>query len=200
MWNLIPSRKPHRVESNQKTFVKRGCLRISLQKIPPLSLLPSSFEWLAWQENLLSTHAQTLYESFQQSIDSVVFPNLGSPTGCSLIVDSICGHPRFFAEGTWLLTRHDQPVGTVQALLNEQNDCGLIQNIGVVPTYRGYGFGRMLLLKVLHAFRCQGMVQAQLEVTMKNHIALNLYYSLGFRQHKIVYREVTPVQGEQLSI
>ncbi|MCX7666945.1 MAG: GNAT family N-acetyltransferase, partial [Gemmataceae bacterium] len=91
-------------------------------------------------------------------------------------------------------------VGMVQALLNEQNDCGLIQNIGVVPTYRGYGFGRMLLLKVLHAFRCQGMVQAQLEVTMKNHIALNLYYSLGFRQHKIVYREVTPVQGEQLSI
>lgn len=204
MWNLIPSRKRSDEQPPQPTFVKRGCLRISLNDLPAIPSIPPSFEWVAWDENqqdsLREAHAKTLFKSFQQSIDSIVFPNLGNPTGCALIVDSICGHPYFCEEGTWLLTRMGEPVGTVQALLNADASLGMIQNIGVIPELRGYGLGKILLLKLLHTLRDKGIHSAQLEVTMKNHIALNLYYTLGFRRRRILYREVNPLETATYSI
>ncbi len=200
MWNLIPSRKRSEDQPPQPTFIKRGCLRIALNNLLPIPPVPPSFEWVAWHDDLREAHAKTLFESFQQSIDSIVFPNLGNPSGCALIVDSICGHPHFCEEGTWLLTRKGEPVGTVQALLNPDASLGMIQNIGVIPEYRGYGLGKILLLKLLHALRDKGIHSAQLEVTMKNHIALNLYYALGFRRRRILYREVSPSENETYSI
>ena len=64
---------------------------------------------------------------------------------------------------------------------------GEIISIGVVPDYRGQGFGRQLLRKVEAEFRTAGVLELLLEVAETNVLALRLYKSLSF---KIVGRRI----------
>ncbi|MCA9172125.1 MAG: GNAT family N-acetyltransferase [Planctomycetales bacterium] len=79
--------------------------------------------------------------------------------------------------------------GTIQGIADEQR-CGGIQNLGVIPEHRGLGLGRLLLLKALEGFWLAGLQRASLEVTAQNVAAINLYRNLGFRRVKTVYKAV----------
>ena len=67
---------------------------------------------------------------------------------------------------------------------------GAIQNVGVVPAWRGRGIGEALVLQALHGFHWAGMVRGLLEVTAQNEIAQRLYRRLGFRRTKTLYKAV----------
>ena len=54
---------------------------------------------------------------------------------------------------------------------------GGVQNLGVVPEYRGLGIGRALLLKALDGFALMGARRAFLEVTASNESAVRMYRS-----------------------
>lgn len=79
--------------------------------------------------------------------------------------------------------------GTIQGIGDDQS-CGCIQNLGVIPGHRGAGLGRSLLLKALEGFWQAGYPLASLEVTAQNVLALDLYRKLGFRRVKTVYKAV----------
>ena len=68
---------------------------------------------------------------------------------------------------------------------------GAIQNVGVVPGWRGCGVGRALVLKALHGFRAAGMRACYLEVTADNAPAVSLYRTLGFRCTRTHYKLAT---------
>jgi ribosomal protein S18 acetylase RimI-like enzyme len=88
-----------------------------------------------------------------------------------------------------LLADGDIGVGTVQGIA-DRIGAGGIQNLGIVPAYRGKGLGAALLLQALHGFRQSGLARATLEVTAQNETAIQMYRRLGFRFRKTLYRSV----------
>jgi ribosomal protein S18 acetylase RimI-like enzyme len=178
-------------------YFKRFRMEIDLNALGAPPTLPDGFHWLAWDESLLEVHAETKFQSFQDEIDALVFPSLSSRAGCSYLMREISRKPGFRSEATWLVSCGDDPCGTVQGV-RERSGLGAIQNLGVVPAFRGRGLGRALLLQALHGFVRAGLGRALLEVTAQNAAAIRLYRRLGFRCRKTLYKavEVNPALQE----
>jgi ribosomal protein S18 acetylase RimI-like enzyme len=170
------------------TYFKRYRMELRLADIAPLEM-PPGFLWIPWNRDLIDTHARVLYDSFHLEIDAKVFPSLGDLLGCHVLMQEICRKPFFIPEATWLIAAPDgTPVGTVQGL--QEHGRGAIQNVGVVPEYRGRGIGSALLLQALHGFRRIGLGVGSLEVTDQNGGAIRLYRRHGFRKTRTLYKPV----------
>jgi ribosomal protein S18 acetylase RimI-like enzyme len=175
------------------SYFKRFRMELDLAQVLPVPCLPASYAFLPWNDSLLQDHADTLYSSFRECIDSVVFPSLGNPPGCFCLMTEISRKSGFLPNATWLLGSTSGYCGTVQGVC-ELGGVGAIQNLGITPEYRGRGLGTLLLLQALNGFRNAGLNRALLEVTAQNEGAIRLYRRLGFRRLKTVYKAV-PVGG-----
>lgn len=80
-------------------------------------------------------------------------------------------------------------VGTVQGV-RDHGAIGAIQNVGVIPSYRGLGLGRALVRRALAGFYQAGLHRAYLEVTAENAAAVRLYREVGFKRAKTLYKAV----------
>jgi ribosomal protein S18 acetylase RimI-like enzyme len=192
------------------TYFKRYRMEADLRR-PPSGLanpsgtgllpgvLPAGFYWLPWNEQLRNAHAEVKALSFQDEMDANVFPCLGSLAGCRDLMTAIRERPGFCPQATWLAAAEVpqyEPSGlaagcvaTIQGVIDEYGFGG-IQNVGVVPEYRGRGLGRALMLKALAGFAAAGVRRAFLEVTARNEPAVRMYRALGFRCYRTVYRAV----------
>jgi GNAT superfamily N-acetyltransferase len=170
-------------------YFKRFKMDIDLQDAPPVPDLPDGYSWVSWDYSLLESHADVKYYSFQDEIDSCVFPSLASRQGCYYLMREISRKSGFLAEATWLVLCPEGYCGTVQGI-RERTGLGAIQNLGVMPLHRGRGLGKALMVQALHGFRRAGLGRALLEVTAQNDPAVRLYRSLGFRCRKTVYKAV----------
>lgn len=56
----------------------------------------------------------------------------------------------------------------------------LIVNVGILKTYRGNGYGKMLLLHLLHIMQCMSYKKVKIRVSYNNVVAMNLYSNIGF--------------------
>ena len=181
------------------SYLKR--FRMDLDLRGPLAgpQLPDGFYWLPWEDRLLELHADVKCASFDQELDCQLFPNLGHKSGCLGLMQAIRERDGFCPQATWLLANSDYCVGTVQGL-TDSSRCGAIQNIGVVPAYRGLGLGEALLLKALHEFQAVGMRRAYLEVTAQNTAAVKLYRKHGFRSFRTLYKVVVQAQPSPIGM
>jgi ribosomal protein S18 acetylase RimI-like enzyme len=179
-------------------YFKRFKMEIELYDAPPLPSLPDGFTLVAWDPSLVEPHADVKYLSFQEEIDSSVFPSLSTRHGCYYLMREISRKPGFLPEATWLVACAAGYCGTVQGV-RERTGLGAIQNLGVMPAYRGRGLGRALLVQALQGFRRRGLGRAILEVTAQNDAAVRLYRSIGFRCRKTVYKAVDTTQALQLA-
>ena len=171
------------------TYYKRFRMEIDLDGSPPPPLLPAPFRWVGWDEALLNSHAEVKYQSFRDEIDAHVFPCLGERNGCLRLMREIRRKPGFLAVSTWLIACPEGYCGTVQGVM-DRGPIGAIQNLGVVPAYRGQGLGRALVRQALEGFYQAGLRQAYLEVTAENSSAVQLYRGIGFRRSKTLYKAV----------
>jgi ribosomal protein S18 acetylase RimI-like enzyme len=159
------------------------------------SRLVPRFRFVAWDPSLLEVHAEVKYLSFRGEIDSLVFPCLGDLNGCKRLMQEISSKPGFLPEATWLVAgpfdRAVEPVycGTIQGIVDRAG-FGAIQNLGVLPEYRGLGLGRALMEQALEGFRRVGMRRGCLEVTAQNAPAIQLYRRIGFAKTKTIYKVV----------
>jgi hypothetical protein len=176
------------------SYFKRYRMEVDLPGLPSLRL-PDGFTCLPWGEDLLFTHADVLFGSFQGEIDSQVFPSLGDALGCRALMIEISRKGGFLPGATWLLSGPGGPCGSVQGI-RERSGVGAIQNLGILPAWRGRGLGQGLLLAALHGFRDAGLSKAVLEVTAENEPAVHLYRQLGFRKRKILYKAVPDPRSE----
>jgi ribosomal protein S18 acetylase RimI-like enzyme len=181
------------------TYFKRFKMELDLQSLPPVPPLPAGYRWVAWEESLLDAHAATMFGSFHEEIDAVVFPSLGDRTGSIALMHEIRRKPGFLAEATWLLATETGYCGCVQGL-RDHTGLGAIQNLGVVHEHRGRGLGSGLLLQALHGFGSAGLQRAWLEVTARNEGAIRLYQRLGFRRRKTLYKAVEVVTKSPLPL
>ncbi len=171
------------------TYFKRFRMELDLRSPPPPARLPDGFYWLPWDEALLDVHAEVKYLSFHRELDATVVPSLGFAQGCRDLMLAIRLRLGFCPQATWLVAGRDGCVGTVQGV-RDDDGLGAIQNLGVLPEYRGQGVGRALLLQALAGFRSAGVVRAFLEVTADNAGAVRMYRTLGFRCTRTVYRAI----------
>ncbi|MDP4550082.1 GNAT family N-acetyltransferase [Alkalihalobacillus macyae] len=81
---------------------------------------------------------------------------------------------------TFLAELNESVIGKVH--IEVQNGVGGIYGLGVLPDYRGKGFGRDILMKAVEKLREQQVQQIMLQVAVKNKKALNLYQSCGFQE------------------
>jgi ribosomal protein S18 acetylase RimI-like enzyme len=171
------------------TYFKRYRMEVDLYDVPPAPPLPDGFSWVPWHDTLLDLHADTKYQCFQDEIDAEVFPSLGSRPGCHRLMAEIRYRPGFVPEASWLVAGPAGVCGTVQGR-RERSGLGAIQNLGVLPAFRGRGYGTALLLQALQGFRRAGLGRGFLEVTARNEAAVRLYRRIGFRCRKTLYRAV----------
>src|SRR6516165_3771596 len=171
------------------TYYKRFRMEIDLEEAIATTALPSSFGWVSWEESLLEEHADVKYHSFLGEIDAFVFPCLGDRHGCRRLMCEIRRKPGFLPEATWLIACAGGYVGTIQGIM-DHGPIGAIQNVGVIPSYRGLGLGRALVRRALAGFCQAGLHRAYLEVTAENASAVRLYREVGFKRAKTLYKAV----------
>ena len=177
------------------TYYKRLRLEFELADARlPEPYLPAGFEWLPWSLKTLERHAITKYASFRSEIDSQIFPCLGARDGCLHLMSEIAQRATFVPEATWLICCRfadgtSDDCATIQGIV-QSGQWGAIQNVGVVPEYRGNGLGRALLLQCLKGFQQARVPRVYLEVTASNTAAVQLYRSVGFCLAKTTYKGV----------
>ncbi len=176
--------------TDRPTYHKRFRMERPLDRPLPPPPPPAGFHWQPWRDDLLDLFARVKHDSFAGEVDAVVFPNFASPAGCRELMRAIRGQRGFCRASTWLLVGPDGAVGTVQGVC-QPGRLGAVQNVGVLPGWRGLGLGRALVLKALHGFRASGMRAAYLEVTAANASAVGLYRRLGFRCSRTLYKLTT---------
>ena len=94
----------------------------------------------AWDESLIEQHAEVKYLSFLGEVDAHVFPCLGDRHGCRRLMCEIRRKPGFLPAATWLIAGARRVCGYVQGVM-DSGPIGAIQNVGVIPDYRGPGTG-----------------------------------------------------------
>jgi ribosomal protein S18 acetylase RimI-like enzyme len=172
------------------TYYKRFRMEIDLNGAITSAVLPRSFTWVPWDETLLEKHAEVKFRSFVGEVDAYVFPCLGDPVGCLRLMSEIRRKPGFLPGATWLVASVEGYVGAVQGVM-DQGPIGAIQNVGVLPSFRGQGLGRALVRRALAGFAQAGLQRAYLEVTAQNDGAVNLYRTVGFQRAKTLYKAVS---------
>jgi ribosomal protein S18 acetylase RimI-like enzyme len=170
------------------SYFKRYKIEVDLRELPSPSL-PGGYHFAGWRGDLLDVHAEILFGCFQQEIDAQVFPSLGDRQGSLCLMIEMSRKRGFLPEATWLLMSPAGPCGTVQGM-RERGGLGSIQNLGILPGWRGRGLGEALLLQALCGFRQMGLGRGLLEVTAQNDTAIRLYRRLGFRRAKTIYKAV----------
>jgi len=169
-------------------YYKRFRMEISLNGFAAPSL-PAPFYWKPWDDKLIDLHAEVKYRCFREEIDSNVFPCLATIAGCRRLMREIRRKPGFLPEATWLIASPAGYVATIQGAA-DRGHVGAIQNVGVIPEYRGRGLGRALVGRSLLGFVEVGLARAYLEVTAENAEAVRMYRSVGFRRARTLYKAV----------
>ena len=176
------------------SYYRRFRMEIDFQQVVlPEPSLPEGYSCVPWNRNLADRHASVKFESFKTEIDSKVFRCLSELQGCQRLMNDITTQKHFLPETTWLVSfcnseNHEyQDCATIQGV-RQTSVMGAIQNVGVIPTHRGMGLGRAIVLLSLQGFRQVGMRRVYLEVTAQNKAAVSLYRSLGFRLTRTMYK------------
>ena len=185
---IYPAARPVR-DAMAITYYKRFRMEVDLDRPVPPPFLPPSFWWVGWQEGFIDHHAEVKFLSFRDEVDSMVFPCLGDRLGCQRLMREIRRKPGFLPAATWLIACEEGYVAAVQGV-TDRGWVGSIQNLGVVPSFRGLGLGRALVRQCLGGFRGAGLRRACLEVTAENASAVRMYREAGFRKAKTLYRAV----------
>ena len=71
-------------------------------------------------------------------------------------------------------------IGKIDVSLNKHE--ASIYGFGVLPEYRGRGYGRQMLVQTIQDILATGQHHIVLEVATENKNALSLYQSCGFRE------------------
>jgi ribosomal protein S18 acetylase RimI-like enzyme len=71
-----------------------------------------------------------------------------------------------------------EPLGILR--LQEENEAIGIYGFGIIPDYRGRGYGRQMLEEAIRLVRSEGQKPIMLDVDTTNAPALSLYLSCGF--------------------
>jgi GNAT superfamily N-acetyltransferase len=159
----------------------------------PIPELPPEFQYIAWNSSMLEVHADIKHRGFRNDLDSRIFPTFRDYHRCVNLMKSISENPSFLPDATLVVANgHTDLFEYVACIQGMQlsREVGAVQNIAVLPDYRGRGIGRALLLKALHGFKKHGVRRVTLEVTEDNIPATKLYTRIGFKTFNVRFLQI----------
>lgn len=87
----------------------------------------------------------------------------------------------YYIEDLSIVMEYDNiPIGYGQ-IIKSKSEYTLV-NFGIIDGYRGNGFGKILLKRIINLAIDKNIEELYLRVSAKNNIAKNLYKSVGFRE------------------
>lgn len=93
-------------------------------------------------------------------------------------------HPETIGKSTLISTYQDTPIGFISWDPRKAPDLGIIGQNCILPDWRGYGFGKQQIEKVISFFK--SLDTASIQVTTDNHPffipAQRTYQSCGFKE------------------
>lgn len=148
--------------------------------VPPAADAPGNVQLLAYGPETHGLFEQAIAASYEQTLDC---PSL---SGMRAIEDVIAGHKAVgpFDPGLWtVVVEEGRPLGCL--LLSEVVSGGRRRSLelvylGLAPTARGRGLGRMLMSRTLAIAARRGFDVCTLAVDRANAPALKLYRRFGF--------------------
>lgn len=170
-------------------------MQIDLRSTPlPVAMLPLQFGWEPWRGERTAAHAAVLYEGFRGSLDAMYLRALSTLDGCHDLLTATSHHQFFVEEATWLSVYQPPrglplPVSTIQ-VIGSMARAARIQNLTVLPEFRGRGIARATLIRSLRSCRALGYELVELEVTALNTAAVELYRQVGFTMRRAFLHEV----------
>ncbi len=84
---------------------------------------------------------------------------------------------------TYIVRLKGAPIGKFGTVLEDNGV--YIRGVGVVPDYRGRGYGRQILTWAIHQMIAEGHTHLSLDVATENRNALSLYQSCGFHETNV---------------
>jgi ribosomal protein S18 acetylase RimI-like enzyme len=78
--------------------------------------------------------------------------------------------------------QHEEPIGSLRLFLMPDVSCVYINSFGVLPEYRGMGYGRQILAATIDMLMAENWKQICIEVNTENPRALSVYHACGFKQ------------------
>jgi mycothiol synthase len=101
-------------------------------------------------------------------------------------IEQLFSSPTYIPEGVILLNFNDEPIGTVQVCIDEDDKSATaIEMLSVHPGHRKKGLGRLLLRKSLEFSVSKNYNEIYLSVNAENERAVSLYLSEGFKKQRV---------------
>lgn len=139
----------------------------------------AEISWRKYDEFTETELADVILRTYEGTLDCPSMNDLRE------IADIISGHKRhgiFSPESWWLIDRGGHPCGCI--LVNDSHTTRVaeIVYLGVVPEYRGFAIGQLLLrYAAAQAYR-RGRKAVTLATDAENHYARRIYEVAGFRE------------------
>jgi len=95
---------------------------------------------------------------------------------------------KYNAPGTikfYIAEKGDRIIGKVNLQMSDGGTGG-IYGLGVLPEFRGKGYGRAILIFGIEKLKDAKATQVMLQVAAENGTALNLYKSCGFQETSVM--------------
>lgn len=173
------------------------CFDFGKTPLPEL-VLPDGFCTVPWNVSQIEPHADIIYQSFHNDYDGAVFPTFQQYDKCLSLMRAVAGTPFFLPAATLLIGysgENNTDSGLLQYVAGIQGmrhslEFGAVQNVSVLPEFRGRGLGRALILSALYGFRNAGCRKVTLECTAENYPAVKLYQNAGFEVIRVYLREI----------
>lgn len=85
---------------------------------------------------------------------------------------------------TYLIKLYNEVIGKIK--ISKDSNFAFISGFGIVPEYRGKGYGKEALIETLNNLNKDKIYDAELDVEIKNKKALNLYKDCEFKEQSIM--------------
>ena len=147
--------------------------------------LPVNFSFIPWKVEMLETIADLMAKDhfYPNHPDGYVFSQYGGFNGCKKLLEEISKNTfgEFHDEYTRILKYKDELVGMC-SITKLGNNVGYIPEIILSRDYTRKGLGKALLIHSLKHFvnKEKASPKIELDVTLFNEKAANLYESIGF--------------------
>ncbi|KUO70282.1 MAG: acetyltransferase [Clostridia bacterium BRH_c25] len=87
-------------------------------------------------------------------------------------------------EITYMVELREAVIGKIKVTYSD--NLAFISGVGILPDYRGKGYGKAALKEALRLINEKGIYETELDVECKNNNALNLYKACGFEEKSVM--------------
>ncbi len=133
------------------------------------------------KKTLESIHAICLRKAGKQDQKEVARQN-AIYFGHSVECESL--HVEELGNYTYMIERKGRVVGKIK--IEYSNHSAFISGVGILPEFRGKGYGKAALKAALHLISEKNIHETELDVECNNNAALNLYKDCGFEEQSVM--------------